>query len=105
MALAAVAWLTHLRIPVKLERSNRGCPDHREGAAVRFCSSLLGGRPIGRTPDSGSGYPGSSPGLPANLLLCIGMQVDPGGVALGGFEGCGDEAHTFDAIFDGGDEH
>src|SRR6266699_3168639 len=26
----------------------------------------MGGRPIGRTPDSGSGYPGSSPGLPAN---------------------------------------
>ena len=33
--------------------------------------ALLGGRPIGRTPDSGSGYPGSSPGLPANLFnLC-----------------------------------
>src|SRR5437660_780278 len=29
---------------------------------------VLGGRPIGRTPDSGSGYPGSSPGLPANLF-------------------------------------
>jgi hypothetical protein len=28
----------------------------------------MGGRPIGRTPDSGSGYPGSSPGLPANLF-------------------------------------
>ena len=28
----------------------------------------LGGRPIGRTPDSDSGYPGSSPGLPANLF-------------------------------------
>jgi hypothetical protein len=27
----------------------------------------LGGRPIGRTPDSGSGYPGSSPGLPAKF--------------------------------------
>src|SRR5215469_17470662 len=31
-------------------------------------SKVLGGRPIGRTPDSGSGYPGSSPGLPANLF-------------------------------------
>ena len=29
---------------------------------------LLGGRPIGRTSDSGSEYPGSSPGLPANNL-------------------------------------
>src|SRR2546429_5167520 len=32
--------------------------------------AVLGGRPIGRTPDSGSGYPGSSPGLPANLSPC-----------------------------------
>src|SRR5258708_28474461 len=66
---AQAVWLTHPRIPIKLERSNRGCPDHREGAAIRFYSSPLGGRPIGRTPDSGSGYPGSSPGLPANLKL------------------------------------
>jgi hypothetical protein len=29
---------------------------------------MLGGRPIGRTSDSESDYPGSSPGLPANLL-------------------------------------
>src|SRR5712692_1249985 len=29
----------------------------------------LGGRSIGRTSDSGSDYPGSSPGLPANLFL------------------------------------
>jgi hypothetical protein len=29
----------------------------------------VGGRPIGRTPDSDSGYPGSSPGLPANLFV------------------------------------
>ena len=57
--------LTHPPIPIKLEESNRGCPDHREGAAIPFCSSPLGGRPIGRTPDSDSGYPGSSPGLPA----------------------------------------
>ena len=35
-------------------------------ATIHFCSSPLGGRPIGRTPDSDSGYPGSSPGLPAN---------------------------------------
>jgi hypothetical protein len=28
----------------------------------------LGDRPIGRTPDSESGYPGSSPGLPAILF-------------------------------------
>ena len=28
---------------------------------------LLGGRTIGSTSDSGSDYPGSSPGLPANL--------------------------------------
>jgi hypothetical protein len=41
------------RIPIKLEESNRGCPDPREGAAVRFHSSPLGGCPIGRTPDSG----------------------------------------------------
>ena len=32
----------------------------------------MGGRPIGRTPDSGSGYPGSSPGLPANLFNELG---------------------------------
>jgi hypothetical protein len=37
-------------------------------ATIPFYSSRLGGRPIGRTPDSESGYPGSSPGLPANLL-------------------------------------
>ena len=47
--------LTHPRIPIKLEESNRGCPDPREGAAIPFCSCLLGGRPIGRTPDSGCG--------------------------------------------------
>jgi hypothetical protein len=41
-------------------------------AAFPFCSSPLGGRPIGRTPDSDSGYPGSSPGLPANLLVSVG---------------------------------
>ena len=63
---AGVPWLTRVGIPIKLEESNRGCPDPREGAAVRFYSSPLGGRPIGRTPDSDSGYPGSSPGLPAN---------------------------------------
>jgi hypothetical protein len=34
----------------------------------------LGGRPIGRTPDSGSGYPGSSPGLPANLFNYLGAS-------------------------------
>ena len=32
-------------------------------------SPRLGGRPIGRTPDSDSGYPGSSPGLPANITF------------------------------------
>jgi hypothetical protein len=31
--------LTHPRIPIKLEESNRGCPDPREGAAIPFCSS------------------------------------------------------------------
>ena len=67
-ASPAPPWLTLSGIPIKLERSNRGCPDPRECAAIPFCSSLLGGRPIGRTPDSGSGYPGSSPGLPANLF-------------------------------------
>ena len=33
-----------------------------------FSSQRLGDRPIGRTPDSESGYPGSSPGLPAKLF-------------------------------------
>ena len=37
-------------------------------AMMKVLYFLLGGRPIGRTPDSGSGYPGSSPGLPANLF-------------------------------------
>jgi hypothetical protein len=36
---------------------------------IPFYSSRLGGRPIGRTPDSESGYPGSSPGLPAKFLF------------------------------------
>jgi hypothetical protein len=36
---------------------------------IPFYSSRLGGRPIGRTPDSESGYPGSSPGLPAKYLV------------------------------------
>ena len=40
-----------------------------------------------------------------NHLLCIGMQVDPGGVALGRFEGCGDEAHSVYAVFNRRDEH
>ncbi len=62
-------WLTHPRIPIKLERSNRGCPDHREGAAIRFCSSRLGGRPIGRTPDSGS-KASSPPAIFFNDLRC-----------------------------------
>src|SRR6202171_165463 len=31
-------WLTRSGIPIKLEESNRGCPDPRESAAVRFCS-------------------------------------------------------------------
>jgi hypothetical protein len=31
-------------------------------------AGVLGGRTIGSTSDSGSDYPGSSPGLPANLL-------------------------------------
>ena len=31
----------------------------------------MGGRPIGRTPDSGSGYPGSSPGLPAKSFQWV----------------------------------
>ena len=44
-------------------------------AAIPFCSSPLGGRPIGRTPDSDSGYPGSSPGLPANLLESTGYLL------------------------------
>src|SRR6266478_1249336 len=72
---AGVLRLTHVGIPIKLEESNRGCPDPREGAAVRFYSSPLGGRPIGRTPDSGSGYPGSSPGLPANLFNYLARAV------------------------------
>src|SRR5215469_15911378 len=38
---------------------------------------LLGGRPIGRTPDSGSGYPGSSPGLPANLFNELAKVLPP----------------------------
>src|SRR5713226_605975 len=38
--------------------------------ATLFCRlPRLGGRSIGRTSDSGSDYPGSSPGLPANLFL------------------------------------
>src|SRR6266850_7628754 len=76
---AGLPRLTRVGIPIKLEESNRGCPDPREGAAVRFYSSPLGGRPIGRTPDSGSGYPGSSPGLPAKIstikLGCSGLVV------------------------------
>jgi hypothetical protein len=31
--------------------------------------SVLGGRTIGSTSDSGSDYPGSSPGLPANPFI------------------------------------
>src|SRR5947209_18009877 len=34
----------------------------------------MGGRPIGRTPDSGSGYPGSSPGLPAKLFNSLALR-------------------------------
>ena len=61
--------LTPQRIPIKLEEKNRGCPEPRDSVAVPFFSSQrLGDRPIGRTPDSESGYPGSSPGLPAKLF-------------------------------------
>jgi hypothetical protein len=44
------------------------------GEVLRFVfpSQRLGDRPIGRTPDSESGYPGSSPGLPANSLKSTG---------------------------------
>jgi hypothetical protein len=38
---------------------------------IPFYSSRLGGRPIGRTPDSESGYPGSSPGLPAKSVFPV----------------------------------
>src|SRR6266478_8939851 len=61
--------LTHPRIPIKLEESNRGCPDPREGAAIPFCSCLLVGRPIGRTPDSGS-KASSPPAIFFNDLRC-----------------------------------
>jgi hypothetical protein len=44
-------------------------------AAIPFCSSPLGGRPIGRTPDSDSGYPGSSPGLPANYFQSLSLSL------------------------------
>ena len=48
-------------------------------AMMKVLYFLLGGRPIGRTPDSGSGYPGSSPGLPANSyfqqLTCLTATV------------------------------
>src|SRR5580698_8707041 len=37
--------------------------------AVRRAVSVLGGRTIGSTSDSGSDYPGSSPGLPANSSI------------------------------------
>ena len=52
---------------------NRSCiPISRRTAheaGLRIAVFLpLGGRPIGRTPDSDSGYPGSSPGLPAKLF-------------------------------------
>ena len=65
---------------------------NRERAAVRFCcllhsgfvsanreagvtpnrhAKMLGGRPIGRTSDSESDYPGSSPGLPAKFIFPV----------------------------------
>ena len=37
-------------------------------ASGPFCCPLVGGRTIGSTSDSGSDYPGSSPGLPANFF-------------------------------------
>ena|SRR5579862_6446347 len=40
----------------------------RRALRLRQHLSLLGGRPIGRTSGSGSDYPGSSPGLPANFI-------------------------------------
>ena len=61
--------LTPQRIPIKLDEKNRGCPGPSGACCDFFFSSQrLGDRPIGRTPDSESGYPGSSPGLPAKLF-------------------------------------
>jgi hypothetical protein len=41
--------------------------------------NMLGGRTIGSTADSGSAYPGSSPGLPATLfespVFLVNMQI------------------------------
>jgi hypothetical protein len=50
--------LTKIVAPIKVD----------EGRVRGLFCCLLGGRTIGSTSDSGSDYPGSSPGLPANLL-------------------------------------
>ena len=47
-------------------------------------AGLLGGRTIGSTSDSGSDYPGSSPGLPAKLLSEIRGRKVWWGTALPG---------------------
>ena len=65
-----------------LSVDGKSCPVYSRKVEVRlrFLSLLLllpavfprlGGRPIGRTPDSGSGYRGSSPRLPAILLVSM----------------------------------
>src|ERR1700686_4415554 len=48
--------------------------------ATAFMSGLLGGRTIGSTSDSGSDYPGSSPGLPAKLLPARSLHQNHGRV-------------------------
>ena len=54
----------------------------RDLSTARFYHLLrLGGRTIGSTSDSGSDYPGSSPGLPAKIFSLAGrewVQTDSG---------------------------
>ena len=38
----AVVWLTDFLFPFNLLKMNRGCPDHRALAAIRFCCASVG---------------------------------------------------------------
>ena len=65
--IANLRKLTEQGVPFTLERLECGCESFPCCCHFLQFSLRLGGRPIGRTPDSGSGYPGSSPGLPAKF--------------------------------------
>jgi hypothetical protein len=62
-----VLWCSNFALVVRLTNQQALSKVYVGRASGLFCCLQVGGRTIGSTSDSGSDYPGSSPGLPANL--------------------------------------